>query len=684
MPGRKPRRIPWPGRLTPLRSARDRGGTAIPPDFSARASELEAGLDQANAQRDVARRQRDDARDQRDIAREQRDEARDQRDAARGALERLRAPSAFNYQALDRYVETGGREGSIPGSVAVDSPFGRALMSGRYIRPSFIVHSGYEHPPPGVAFAAVCNDKFFPGLEALVLSLRRVYPDLSSPFIVFHDHTLSPFVRRRLASVYPHFEFREASADSYDVAFGDAYNHRRVGRLGYLSLEALAVDDVDRLILLDADLLVLGDISPLWHGEEVNAVIDIGVRPFGVVSTATDRPVINSGVLSLPARERGPQAVARAREVLARLDGCPCEVLNLYADQKFWNLFLADRPVNHLPNTFNANKALVEMHFPEELHNVSVLHVTGAKPWYRFTNEHLLNEEDRVGYRRARVEFARSFALWDFTYRRELARIRVRSFLATMGRHLDEMQGAAEGRPCVLIGNGPSLSRTDLSRFDGYVKMGFNWFVHHEDFDEVAVDHLVLSSHMFFGGWHTPEPRFPDGFLEALRAHRHRPVIWVSFFFREYIEASGVLDDYEVRYLLFEKPLKAPLEQVGRARMDIRSFLLDAHTGVLTAGVPLAVHLGCSAIVLTGCDSNYSQAPAGDYFYADTAHTSPTTNYARLTDTWLADGPGPYCYRLILEALKEMGIPFRDATIGGALQVVPKLSMDQVPTLARA
>src|SRR5690606_10023483 len=155
-------------------------------------------------------------------------------------------------------------------------------------------------------FAAVCNDKYAPGLEALILSMLAVYPGLRCKFVVYHDSALSEFNRRRLLDLYPHFDFRARSTDRFNVALGEHGNHKRVGLLGYLSLEALEIQGASHVVILDSDLLVLGDISPLWSGAKIKAVPDIGAKPFGIVSAKTGKLVINSGVLSFPANELGP------------------------------------------------------------------------------------------------------------------------------------------------------------------------------------------------------------------------------------------------------------------------------------------------------------------------------------------------------------------------------------------
>ncbi len=540
-----------------------------------------------------------------------------------------------------------------------------------------------EHrtPPQSVAFVTVTNDKYAPGVEALVLSLLRIYPQMTSDIVVFHDQGLSRFSRDRMARIYPHMRFEQRSPQRYDAGqIGGSDNHRRVGLLGYLSLDALTLDQYERVILLDADTIVLKDISRLWSGTALNAVPDAGALPFGLIARSTGKPVINSGMISLPASELGPARFEQALALLPRVGPVRDPMLDRFADQKFWNLYLAERDVEFVPVNYNCNKWLIDHYFPEIAKDVAVLHITGAKPWYAFADRDLVSPSDLENFALLRKRSPVSLAEWNDTYFPAIAATRIRAFRAEQGPELEGMRGSRAGRPAVLIGNGPSLQRTDLSLFEGFEKFAFNWFVHHQDFDQVAPDHLVLASHQFFGGWHTANPSIPPSFLAALAQHRHRPRIWISYYFKDLIESVPELAGYPVSYFLFEKPFKQNVTRMGATGLDLLSPLTDAHTGVLTAGVPIALHLGCTSLVLTGCDADYTSA-AGSYFYDAGLHASKTTDEAHLVGTWSADGTGQYAYSRVAQEVARRGVKLLDATVGGQLSVLEKLPMGQVRSL---
>ncbi|MDG1265120.1 MAG: hypothetical protein P8O03_02235, partial [Ilumatobacter sp.] len=316
-----------------------------------------------------------------------------------------------------------------------------------------------------------------------------------------------------------------------------------------------------------------------------------------------------------------------------------------------------------------------DRYLPQNRGDAAVVHYTNSKPWFRFASRELVSKDDRSRARRDERQYSISFGMWHDSYHR-LAGDRIRAaHSALMAEHLDALAGSRSGTDAVLIGNGPSLSRTNLELLSDRVSVAFNWFVNHDGFDDIAVDHLMVMSHMFFGGWHTVEPAFPDGFLESLAARSHRPTLWFPFYFRHLIDGTPELDGYDVRYLLLEKPFKSFVEELGYLKTDLRDFLSDGRTGVLTAGFPLALHLGCSSVALVGCDASYGRADGGDYFYADAAHTSRSTETGSLHSAWADGGAAHLCYAAALREAESRGVEFVDATVEGYLEALPKVEI---------
>jgi hypothetical protein len=385
--------------------------------------------------------------------------------------------------------------------------------------------------------------------------------------------------------------------------------------------------------------------------------------------------VFNSGVISLPASRLGPAEYARAHTMLSEMPDVECPVLRDFADQKFWNVHLSRSELTFLPANYNVNKQLIDGFLPQRRADAAILHFTGVKPWFTFASRDLVSADDRRRAQRDHAQFPYSFGRWHEMYQRQYGAHRRAEFHVAMGDHLTGYRDSRRGAGAVLIGNGPSLGRTDLDATGERVRIGFNWIVNHDAFDDVRLDHLMVMSHMFFGGWHTVDPTFPAGYLDALTAHRHRPTLWFPFYFRPLVESTPELSDYEVRYLLLEKPFKEFADDLGYLRCDLGDFLSDARTGVLTAGLPLAMHLGCDDVVLVGCDASYGTNAAGDYFYDSSRHTSKSTTTSSLHAAWADGGAAHVCYEVAAREAEQRGVSFSDATLGGALTAIPKVEI---------
>lgn len=381
-----------------------------------------------------------------------------------------------------------------------------------------------QDPGAEVAFLTVANDRFYRGLEALLLSLRTVYPRLSSPVIVMHDGTLGPFLQRRLASIHPLVQFGQPQPAWADSLPRDSRNRRRIGALGYLNSEALNLRGYRRVIVLDADLLITGALDPLWAaGDDFRAVPDCGDRPWAAVSAHTGRPVLNSGVLSVPAWALNSRMQQRLEQLIRGAAAPVCPLLDRFADQKVWNLLLADQPVELLPLNFNCNVKYLVQYLGGCPEGLSVLHFAGPKPWLTWP----WLEPDPADQRPGAVQ---DDLLWNRVYRSQLLAWR-------LSRH----RQASSGNP--PLAPGPAQLALDPCRLD----------------DHKAVSrHLLLTDPaVFAAGW--PDAcRWPTGWLAAL-AEAAPLQIWAPLSWEPALDTLPLPAGASWRWLLIEPPFSPAL-----------------------------------------------------------------------------------------------------------------------------
>jgi hypothetical protein len=380
-------------------------------------------------------------------------------------------------------------------------------------------------PGADVAFLTVANDRFYRGLEALLLSLCAVYPQLSSPVVVIHDGTLGPFLQRRLSGIHPLLRFAQPEPAWADTLPRDSRNRRRIGALGYLNSEALALRGYRRVIVLDADLLITGSLDPLWaEGETFRAVPDCGDRPWAAVSPHTGRPVLNSGVLSLPGAALTSPMQQRMEHLIRNAADPVCPLLDRFADQKVWNQLLADQPVELLPLNFNCNVKYLVQYLGGCSEGLSVLHFAGPKPWLTWPWLEPDPADDRPGA-------VQDHLLWNRCYRGQL-----------MAWRLDLHQQAIRNQ--MPLSAGPAQLALDPRQFTS---------------QSDSSRHLLLIDPELLGSSWPDHCRWPDGWLPALAAAAPLQ-IWAPLLWEPALAALPLPASVGWRWLLIEPPFSADLK----------------------------------------------------------------------------------------------------------------------------
>jgi len=221
---------------------------------------------------------------------------------------------------------------------------------------------------------------------------------------------------------------------------------------------------------------------------------------------------------------------------------------------------------------------------------------------------------------------------------------------------LAELKNQYQGRRCFILGNGPSLRQTDLSRLKGEFTIGLN--------------RIYLAF---------PEMGFPTSFylsvndlvveqcaadIQALRMPK-----FVSWRARKWLQPA---DDLYFLYTTYTGPKFA---------RDASERLWEGAT-VTYAALQVAYHLGFSQVILIGVDHNFTTkgkpnttvVSQGD----DPNHFDP--KYFGKGFRWqLPDlDTSEIAYAAARRAYEQDGREVLDATIGGKLQVFKKVTYDSL------
>ncbi len=221
---------------------------------------------------------------------------------------------------------------------------------------------------------------------------------------------------------------------------------------------------------------------------------------------------------------------------------------------------------------------------------------------------------------------------------------------------LNEYKDKHAGERCFIIGNGPSLNRTDLSKLEGEYTFGMNRF------------------YMKF-----PELGFPTSYFVSINtlvidqcAEDIRSLTipkFLSWRSREFIEPA---EDLIFLHTTYTGPKFAT---------DARSRLWEGAT-VTYVALQLAYFMGFETVVLIGVDHNFKSkgkpnttvvSEGDDPNHFDSSYFGKGFRW-QLPDLDTSER----AYLIAREAYRQDNRHVLDATVGGQLQVFPKVSYDSL------
>lgn len=392
-------------------------------------------------------------------------------------------------------------------------------------------------PEADVCFLTVADYRFIRGLEAFLLSLLAVYPALKSQIIIIHDGTLTPYLRNRLLSIYRLLQFIVPEPSWASLLPINSTNRKRIGILGYLNVHALSLRGYRRVIVLDSDVLIEGPLDQLWaEGDSFRLVPDCGARPWTPISALTHRPVLNSGVISIPERALVPMAESRMADLIANAVEPACPLLDRFADQKVWNQFLLDQPLELLPINLNCNSKYLFRYLGGVTQGLSVIHFAGPKPWLTWPWL-----EPSVDYLEADTTFSAACWLWNDRYCRLLALWR-----AGLYRDAQQLDLSAGDKSKAIISDDLKvlLANSDARCRDAHFSV-----------------HLLNADPDQLGGFtcQSLPASWPEPWIEAL--HRLDELhVWMPFEFEPLIRHLQILPRLRLHWLLIEAPFSPVLD----------------------------------------------------------------------------------------------------------------------------
>lgn len=235
-----------------------------------------------------------------------------------------------------------------------------------------------------------------------------------------------------------------------------------------------------------------------------------------------------------------------------------------------------------------------------------------------------------------------------------------------------------QGRRCFLMGNGPSLNKMDLSLFKNEIVWGSNKCY-------LLFDRIEWRPKFYVG---VDTRVIPDIRKEIQALEKELPQ--TQFFFPAFFRVNGDLTSSKNVYWFNQLPQSPQDAPFGFFSKDASSHVVSSST-VTVAMMQLAVYLGFSPIYLIGCDTAYSvpktvQAGDKEYELISTQNDDPNhfaNNYFGAGSKWHDPKPERMIehYRYSRDACDRLGVQVFNATVGGNLEVFPRVNyLDIVST----
>jgi lipopolysaccharide biosynthesis glycosyltransferase len=111
------------------------------------------------------------------------------------------------------------------------------------------------------ALVTMLNDNFFRVFEAFITSLLKNNPWFNYPIVILDDHC-SKDIKNKCLRYYKNIVFRPIQYDNY-IGTDFSGTAQRL-QCTFYKLDAFSIIEYDRLVFIDLDVLILGDIKDLF------------------------------------------------------------------------------------------------------------------------------------------------------------------------------------------------------------------------------------------------------------------------------------------------------------------------------------------------------------------------------------------------------------------------------------
>jgi hypothetical protein len=254
-----------------------------------------------------------------------------------------------------------------------------------------------------------------------------------------------------------------------------------------------------------------------------------------------------------------------------------CPLLDSFADQKVWNQFISDKPLELLPINFNCNIKYISRYLDSCYEGISVVHFAGEKPW--LTNPWVQCKDKQTDTRASAG--VTNHELWNRKYRELLYR-----YYNKRLAHQGSLSVNASLDYVMILD--PSEMRSMHSRGELIGKS----------------IHLVITEDRFLEGEIQNDDLVITDWLSTLCAEINSIsdlTIWLDWEWKHLLRNTDAIYNSEVRYLVIDEYLSSDFDQ-GIDMFD------DSVSGLTPYGVTNeSQRLACCLFILRQISRNLEE-----------------------------------------------------------------------------
>jgi hypothetical protein len=231
-----------------------------------------------------------------------------------------------------------------------------------------------------------------------------------------------------------------------------------------------------------------------------------------------------------------------------------------------------------------------------------------------------------------------------------------------------------KGKRCFVIGNGPSLGQMDLKPLANHITIAANSFYKHPDATAIQLRYLCIGDERFM----VDEPRAVE-WHRLIEEHLPTASLLLNPRARQLIQKYRLYQGHDVFF--FKRGVVADYPEL--IDFDLTKPINVGNTTGTQLAIPLALYMGCTDIVLLGFDCNWLESYTGSYHFYTNHAQFPEFDALNTDDRW-----GRYedhlifalrdfeAHRLIAERSLQLGVSIRNATLGGLLDMYPRVRLE--------